>query len=58
MTSRRRERVASGKLPIAVSHSDKVFWPGEGYTKLDLVEYYNEILPKLAPYVEDSHPDS
>jgi bifunctional non-homologous end joining protein LigD len=41
------------KVPIAVSHPDKVFWPGEGYTKLDLVEYYATIFPELAPYVKD-----
>jgi bifunctional non-homologous end joining protein LigD len=41
------------KLPISVSHPDKVFWPEEGYTKLDLVEYYDTIFPKLAPYVKD-----
>jgi bifunctional non-homologous end joining protein LigD len=43
----------SAKLPIAVSHPDKIFWPDEGYTKLDLVEYYNAIFPHLAPYVKD-----
>jgi bifunctional non-homologous end joining protein LigD len=37
-------------LPIVVSNPDKVFWPGEGYTKLDLVEYYHAIFPKLLPY--------
>ena len=41
------------ELPIAVSHPDKVFWPDEGYTKLDLVEYYNAIFPQLEPYVKD-----
>jgi bifunctional non-homologous end joining protein LigD len=44
---------APTKLPIAVSHPDKVFWPEEGYTKLDLIEYYNAIFPKLSPYVKD-----
>jgi len=43
----------SAKLPIAVSHPGKVFWPEEGYTKLDLVEYYNAIFHKLSPYVKD-----
>jgi len=42
---------AQAKLPIAVSNPDKVFWPQEGYTKLDLIEYYDAIFPKLAPYV-------
>ncbi len=41
------------KLPIAVSHPDKVFWPEEGYTKLDLAEYYNAVFPQLSPYVKD-----
>ncbi len=41
------------KLPIAVSNPDKIFWPEEGYTKLDLVEYYNAIFPNLSPYVKD-----
>jgi bifunctional non-homologous end joining protein LigD len=39
--------------PIAISNPDKVLWPDEGYTKLDLIEYYAAIFPKLAPYVED-----
>jgi len=42
-----------GKLPTIVSHPDKVFWPEEGYTKLDLIEYYHAVFPKLAPYVKD-----
>jgi len=40
-------------LPIAVSNPNKVLWPEEGYTKLDLVEYYAAIFPKLLPYVRD-----
>jgi bifunctional non-homologous end joining protein LigD len=52
MTSARRDHTASGQLPIVVSHPDKVFWPEEGYTKLDLVEYYHAIFPKLLPYVK------
>ncbi len=43
----------SAQLSIAVSHPDKVFWPAEGYTKLDLVEYYQAIFSKLSPYVKD-----
>lgn len=36
-----------------VSHPDKVFWPEEGYTKLDLVNFYREVFPVLRPYVND-----
>jgi len=43
----------NAKLPVAVSDPEKVFWPEEGYTKHDLVEYYAAIFPKLQPYVSD-----
>jgi bifunctional non-homologous end joining protein LigD len=46
--------LASSKtLPITVSNPNKVFWPDEGYTKLQLIEYYADIFPKLQPYVKD-----
>ena len=53
MTRTKHDHTAPGQLPIVVSHPDKVFWPEEGYTKLDLVEYYNAIFPTLSPYVKD-----
>ncbi len=40
-------------LPITVSNPNKVFWPAEGYTKLDLIEFYRMVFPKLQPYVKD-----
>src|ERR1700674_2571416 len=40
-------------VPIKVSHPDKVFWAEEGYTKLDLIEYYTAVFPFLSPYVKD-----
>ncbi len=46
-------RVSRSELPVVVAAPDKVFWPEEGYTKLDLVEYYAAIFPKLLPYVRD-----
>lgn len=36
-----------------VTHPDKVFWPYEGYTKLDLARFYDVIFPKLQPFVRD-----
>src|ERR1700687_6078494 len=40
-------------VPIKVSHPDKVFWPEEGFTKLDLIEYYTAVFPYLSPNVKD-----
>jgi bifunctional non-homologous end joining protein LigD len=40
-------------LQIKVSNPDKVFWPEEGYTKLDLVNFYHSVFPVLRPFVAD-----
>lgn len=38
---------------IVLSNLEKVFWPEEGYTKGDLVAYYEAIAPWLLPYLRD-----
>jgi bifunctional non-homologous end joining protein LigD len=53
MTTLRAGRAASRRLPVRVTHPDKVFWPDEGYTKLDLANYYDAVFPHLAPFVKD-----
>jgi bifunctional non-homologous end joining protein LigD len=36
---------------VPISNPRKVFWPAEGYTKLDLVRFYETVFPWLGPYV-------
>ncbi len=38
---------------VRLTNLDKVFWPAEGYTKGDLVRYYDAIAPWLLPYLRD-----
>jgi bifunctional non-homologous end joining protein LigD len=38
---------------VPFSHLDKVFWPKEGYTKGDLIDFYREVSPWLLPYLRD-----
>jgi bifunctional non-homologous end joining protein LigD len=35
------------------SNVDKIFWPADGYTKGDLLRYYQAVWPALAPYLRD-----
>ncbi len=38
---------------VKFSNLNKIFWPEEGYTKGDLIEYYRAISPWLLPYLRD-----
>ena len=33
----RKTAAPSTNLPVKISNPDKIFWPDEGYTRLDLV---------------------
>jgi bifunctional non-homologous end joining protein LigD len=38
---------------VRLTNLDKVFWPAEGYTKGDLIRYYDAIAPWFLPYLRD-----
>src|SRR6185312_11688091 len=38
---------------IQITHPDKVFWPDEGYTKGDVIDYYNIVYPQIIKYMKD-----
>jgi bifunctional non-homologous end joining protein LigD len=38
---------------LKVSKPNKLYWPKEGYTKLDLLNYYRTMAPILLPYLKD-----
>jgi bifunctional non-homologous end joining protein LigD len=42
-----------GARKIQLSNLDKVFWPREGYTKGDLLRYYDPIAEVLLPYLHE-----
>ncbi|MCC6224369.1 MAG: DNA ligase D [Thermoleophilia bacterium] len=39
----------SGRRTVALRNLDKLFWPREGITKGDLVDYYDAVAPALVP---------
>ena len=39
--------------PIVITHPDKPYWPGDGGTKSDMIEYYRRIGPVMLPYFRD-----
>ncbi|HYG62583.1 MAG TPA: DNA ligase D [Thermoanaerobaculia bacterium] len=36
-----------------LTNLEKLFWPEEGYTKGDLIDYYRAVSPWMLPYLED-----
>lgn len=48
---------------VRVTHPDKVFWPGEGITKGDVIEHYRGVASLILPYLRGRpeslhrHPD-
>lgn len=38
---------------LELSHLDKRFWPKQGYTKADLIEYYSKVAPFALPHLHD-----
>jgi bifunctional non-homologous end joining protein LigD len=38
---------------VKVTNLDKVFWPEEGYTKGDVITYYDEMAEYILPYIID-----
>ncbi len=54
---------ASSDKHLKLSNLDKIYWPDEGYTKGDLIDYYKKISKYILPYLKDRpesllrHPD-
>lgn len=46
-----RVSVAIANKEITISNLDKVFWPREGYTKGDLINYYRLMASTIVPYL-------
>lgn len=38
---------------VSISNLDKVFWEEEGYTKANLINYYVQVFPYLAPHLSE-----
>jgi bifunctional non-homologous end joining protein LigD len=38
---------------VAVTHPEKVFWPEQGITKADVINYYDAMAEYILPYIKD-----
>lgn len=45
--------VKAGNRKVPVTNTDKVYWPEEGYTKGDMVAYYQSVSKVILPYLKN-----
>jgi bifunctional non-homologous end joining protein LigD len=53
MPKGKNELVIIGKRNLELTNLNKIFWPDEGYTKGDLINYYQEVADYILPYLKD-----
>jgi bifunctional non-homologous end joining protein LigD len=51
--SRTKEAIKAGRFRVTVTNRSKVYWPEEGYTKGELLAYYQSIAPVILPHLKD-----
>ena len=45
--------IQAGKVTVGISHSDKIYWPGENITKGMMVKYYQSVADYILPYLKN-----
>jgi bifunctional non-homologous end joining protein LigD len=48
-----RQESAATDSGLKLSHLDKIYWPEEGYTKGDLIDYYRTVSKTILPHLLD-----
>lgn len=51
-TPEKAKESTTGEEGLALSNIEKVYWPKEGYTKGDLLAYYDSIADTILPYLK------
>src|SRR5690349_20973641 len=47
------DRSSSAGEPVRLTNPGKIYWPDEGITKGDLLDYYREMADVILPYLKD-----
>ena len=52
-TKKGGKKITANGKELIISNWEKVYWPEEGYTKGDLIEYYDAVAKVMLPYLKD-----
>jgi bifunctional non-homologous end joining protein LigD len=48
-----KEQITLDGHLVQLTNQNKVYWPADGYTKGDLIDYYRQVAPVILPYLVD-----
>ncbi len=52
MTTKEKSEVKVGKHVVSITNRKKIYWPGEGFTKGDLIDYYDKMADYILPHLK------
>ena len=52
MATKEKSEVRIGKHVVAITNRKKIYWPKEGFTKGDLIDYYDKMADHILPHLK------
>ena len=52
MATKEKSEIKIGKNIVAITNRKKIYWPDEGFTKGDMIDYYNKIAEYILPHLK------
>ena len=52
MATKEKSEIKIGKHVVSITNRQKIYWPGEGFTKGDLIDYYDKVADYILPYLK------
>ena len=49
---KKKDEVKVGRHSVTLTNRQKIYWPDEGYTKGDMLDYYNRMADHILPYLK------
>jgi len=52
MATKEKSGIKIGKHVVSITNRQKIYWPGEGFTKGELIDYYDKVADYILPYLK------
>lgn len=51
MAAKEKTEIKAGKYSVTITNRKKIYWPDEGFTKGDVIDYYDKIADYILPHL-------